>query len=67
MGKKTYQRPSGWERTIKRSYWDENKDYTGEEYDEEEKAKAERERKEKAEKAGKGRFGKLLKRIVGGE
>ena len=65
--KKVYQRPKGWERTIQRSYYDEDKDYTGEEYEENKKAKEEREREEKAKKAKKGRFGKLFSKIIGGD
>jgi len=31
--KKTYTRPEGWERTIKGSAYDSDKDYTGKSYD----------------------------------
>lgn len=64
--KKTFTRPENWERKTKRSYWSEDKDLTGEDYDDNEKANEEKERKEKAEKAGKGRFGKLFKKLIGG-
>lgn len=62
---KTYTRPSGWSKLSKRGYFDKSKAY--DEMDEDEKKEAdEKERKEKAKKAGKGRFGKLLEKVIGG-
>jgi hypothetical protein len=59
--KKPYKRPEGWERTIKRSYSDPERKYTGEKYEKEE----EKELKKKLEKAKKGKFPGLLKLIFG--
>lgn len=63
--KKTFTRPSGWAKTFGKSYWDAEKKYD-ESTDAEEQEESEEEREEKAKKAGSGRFGKLLKRVVGG-
>jgi hypothetical protein len=65
--KKTYSRPKDWEKTIKRSYWDKDKDYSGEKYEDNEKANEEKKRAKDAKKAGKGRFGKLFEKLIGGK
>lgn len=64
--KEVYQRPKDWDKTIQRSYWDKDKTYDGS-TDAAEKEDAEREREEASKKAGKGRFGKLLKKLIGGK
>lgn len=63
--KKPFTRPSGWSKTFGGSYWDAEKKYD-ESTDAEEKEESEQEREEKAKKAGKGRFGKLMEKLVGG-
>ena len=40
-GKKPFTRPEGWEKTIKRSFFDSGKDYTGESYEDIRKKKEE--------------------------
>lgn len=67
MPKDKYTRPKDWEKTIRRSYDDPEKDYTGKKYSDYEEVNEEEERQKKAEKAGESKyFGKLLKKIIGG-
>lgn len=58
-----YRRPKNWEKTIKRSHWDEMKDYSGKKYRDYKKVKEEEEKDEKSKKARKGRFGKLIGKL----
>ena len=64
--KKTFTRPDGWSKKGQRSYWDKDKSYDGDESDKEKEA-AEKKRAKDAKKAGKGRFGKLFEKLIGGK
>jgi len=62
MAKKTYTRPKDWKKTIQRSHFDKDKDFTGEDYEKESEVK---EKEEKRKKLRKSRFGKLIDKLTG--
>jgi len=55
MGKKTFTRPEGWEKTIKSKYFDDSKTFDGDSYEEMRKKK----KKESTTKAKEGMFESL--------
>lgn len=61
MPKETFTRPKDWYKKTKRSYWDEDKDYTGKKFEDYDEAIKERKKEEVRKKAQKkGKFQKLI-------
>jgi hypothetical protein len=58
--KKPYTRPKDWERTIKRSYSDPDKDYEGKRYEDYDHIKEERKREKAKKEAERKPFSKIL-------